>query len=74
MTLPDGNDQMLARAGVYRAEGLLAERFGIDIEQAAEMLRTEATLRAMTISDVAREVLTGERSRYSTVLDPWGSC
>lgn len=73
MTLPGGNDQFTAPADVYRAEGALIERLGLDVDAAAAMLRREAAHRAIAIVDVAREVLTGERS-CEAVLDPWGSC
>jgi hypothetical protein len=75
MMLSDGNDHRFsAPADVYRAEGALIERFGLDVDAAAGMLEREAALRAITVSDVAREVLTGERPLCGSVLDPWGSC
>ncbi|GAA4881440.1 ANTAR domain-containing protein [Actinomycetospora straminea] len=74
MTLPDANDQFTAPADVYRAEGALIERLGLDADAAGRMLRREAALRAIDIVDVAREVLTRERSSVDGVADPWGSC
>jgi hypothetical protein len=74
MTRPDGSDQVTAPADVYRAEGALIERLGLDVDTAAGMLQREAALRAIAVEDVAREVLAGERSSFETVLDPWGSC
>jgi len=74
MTLPDVNDQVIAPADVYRAEGLLAGRLGLDVAAAAEVLQREAASRATTVVDVAREVLSGDCSLCTTVLDPWGSC
>ena len=74
MTLPDADERFSAPADVYRAEGALAERLGLGVDAAAEMLQREATFRSLTVLDVAREVLTGNRSPWTTVLDPWGSC
>lgn len=74
MTLPNGTDQFIAPADVYRAQGVLAGRLGLDVDAAAEMLQREAASRATTVLDVACEVLRGNRSAITTVLDPWGSC
>ena len=63
-----------APAEVYRAEGALAERLGVEVAAAAGALQREAALRATTVLDVAREVLRGDRSPSPIVLDPWGSC
>ncbi|MFC5142395.1 ANTAR domain-containing protein [Actinomycetospora rhizophila] len=72
MMPPTENERSMVPADVYRAEGVLAERLSIDLEAAAEMLRREAAARAMTMVEIAREVLTGAWSHH--VLDPWGSC
>ncbi|MEJ2863104.1 ANTAR domain-containing protein [Actinomycetospora flava] len=72
MMLPADNDRAMVPADVYRAEGVVAERLGVDIEAAAEMLRHEAATRAMTMVEIAAEVLTGVWSHHA--LDPWGSC
>jgi hypothetical protein len=73
MTLPDAHHGPNAPADVYRAEGVLAARLGLDLAAAAEVLRDEAAARAVTPLQVAREVLAGP-SRCTAVLDPWGSC
>ncbi|MDD7938088.1 ANTAR domain-containing protein [Actinomycetospora lutea] len=70
--LPAENDRSMVPADVYRAEGVVAERLGVDVETAAAVLRNEATSRAMTMVEIAHEVLTGAWSHR--VLDPWGSC
>ncbi|MEJ2888484.1 ANTAR domain-containing protein [Actinomycetospora aeridis] len=72
MLLPNATEQSTVSADVYRAEGVVAERLGLDIEAAAETLRHEAAARAITMVEIAREVLTGQWS--PRVLDPWGSC
>lgn len=72
MMLPDAADRSINPADVYRAEGVVAERLGLDVDTAADLLRTEAAARAITMVEIAREVLTGGWSR--NVLDPWGSC
>ena len=72
MMLPAENERSTVPADVYRAEGVVAERLGLGLEAAAEMLRHEAASRAMTMVEIAREVLTGAWSHR--VLDPWGSC
>ncbi|GAA4908024.1 ANTAR domain-containing protein [Actinomycetospora succinea] len=72
MMLPAENERSMCPADVYRAEGVVAERLGVDIESAAEMLRHEAATREITMVEIAREVLTGDWSHH--VLDPWGSC
>lgn len=73
MPLPDAHGHT-APADIYRAEGVLAERLGLDVATAAQMLRQEAASRAITMLDVAREVLAGQWSRSRPILDPWGSC
>ena len=72
MMLPAEIDRSTVPADVYRAEGVVAERLGLDVEAAAEMLRNDAASRAMTMVEIAHEVLSGIWSR--PVLDPWGSC
>jgi AmiR/NasT family two-component response regulator len=72
MLLPTTTDRTTVCADVHRAEGVVAERLGLDIEAAAELLRHEASARAITMVEIAREVLTGRWS--PRVLDPWGSC
>lgn len=70
--LPAENERPMVPADVYRAEGVVAERLGMDIETAADMLRHEAATREITMVALAGEVLTGVWSHHA--LDPWGSC
>jgi len=72
MMLPAENDRSMVPADVHRAEGVVAERLGLDIEAAADLLRNEAASRAIAMVEIAREVLTGVWSHHA--LDPWGSC
>jgi AmiR/NasT family two-component response regulator len=75
MTLPRAQDPSTTTADVYRAEGVLAERLGLDLPAAGQVLRDEAAIRALPMLDVAREVLGGQWEQLPTVvLDPWGSC
>lgn len=74
MTLPNAEHVSISPADVYRAEGVLAERLGLDLAAAAQVLRDEAAIRAVTMLDVAHEVLGGLWARPTDVLDPWGSC
>lgn len=66
-------------ADVYRAQGVLAERLGVDPEDAATALEERAAAAATTVLDAARAVLQGSASaawsQFSRpVLDPWGGC
>ncbi|GAA4810746.1 hypothetical protein GCM10023200_55660 [Actinomycetospora chlora] len=75
MTLPRAQDPSTTTADVYRAEGVLAERLGLDLPAAGQVLRDEAAIRALPVLDVAREVLRGQwELPTTTVIDPWGSC
>jgi hypothetical protein len=46
----------------------------VNVDAAAEILQREAASRAITVLDVACEVLRGNPSPMTTILDPWGSC
>lgn len=70
--LPAEFERPMTLADVYRAEGVVAERLGVDVETAAEVLRNDAAFRSITMVEIAREVLTGAWSHHA--LDPWGSC
>jgi hypothetical protein len=74
MTLPEAARGSTTLPDVLRAEGVLAERLGLDLGAAAAVIRDEAAIRAITTAEVAREVLEGAWSPCIAVLDPWGSC
>jgi AmiR/NasT family two-component response regulator len=74
MTLPKAARGSTTLPDVHRAEGVLAERLGLDLAAAAAAIRDEAAIRMITIAEVACEVLEGAWSPCEAVLDPWGSC
>jgi AmiR/NasT family two-component response regulator len=59
-----------SRVAIEQAEGKLAERLGLDMDQAFTMLRSYARTRNLRLSDLAQAFIDGTPANFPDLIPP----